>query len=418
MQRLKALGGVLDARQWRTLADIVRQETPDTPLHLTTRQDVEIHNLPADRVPDVQRALDDAGLTTQGACGDTLRNVVVCPCSGTKPDSVDLVPLAWQIRHRLEAEPGILSLPRKFKIALACGPDCGQPWIQDLGLVAERRSGVWGFRVCAAGSLGAHPGTGFGLFEWIPASDVLPLSVGLVRVFAEHGDRTNRRRARLRHVRERLGDEALFALARDALDTARSGEEWPGPCLPEVTDPFPASARLTFLNGDVSANALDALAALAGDDALCVRIGTLHQICIFARDEAALRAALDGRPALSDAAAPQPAIVACPGNRWCSRGLVDTNTLASRIRSELGDRVRSGATVCISGCPNGCSHAAVADIGLVGGVTRVDNERRDAYRLLAGGDMGRGPRLAEPVAEKLLPDAAIAAIAELLEDGE
>jgi len=415
MQRLKLLGGILTSEQWRTVAALVRDETPDSPLHLTTRQDVELHGLSAERVPPVQRVLADAGLATQGACGDTVRNVVLCPCAGTRPGTVALEPLAWQIRQRLEAEPGITALPRKFKIALACGPDCGQSWIQDLGLIAERRNGAWGFRVIVAGSLGAKPGTGMGLFEWMPAEDALPLAVALVRLFAEHGDRENRRRARLRHVRERLGDEAFTALARDALDVTRAAEAWPEPDLPDVTDSFPARAILTFQDGNVSVDALDALAALA-EAGLRVRIGTLHQVFVFARDEARLRRVLDAQPALAEAQRPQAAIVACPGNRWCSQGLVDTNALAGRIRSELGDRLPSDATVCISGCPNGCAHSGVADAGLSGRVTRVDGQPQDAFALAAGGDMGRGPRLAEPVAPKLLADDALAQIARVLEN--
>ena len=89
MQRLKVLGGRLSGTQWRVLGQIVRLYTPQTPLHLTTRQDVEIHNLTAEEVPHVQRMIDEAGLSCLGACGDTLRNVTCCPENGLVADTFD-----------------------------------------------------------------------------------------------------------------------------------------------------------------------------------------------------------------------------------------------------------------------------------------------------------------------------------------
>ncbi|MHC4985704.1 MAG: hypothetical protein ACYTFO_06055, partial [Planctomycetota bacterium] len=210
MQRLKVPGGRLTAEQWRTLADLTAQQTPTTPMHLTTRQDLEFHNLTDEQVPVVQQRLADADITSVGACGDTLRNVTVCPCAGAQSGTIDLMPLAAQIRQALEATDGIYDLPRKFKIALSCGPDCGQPWINDLGFIARHDDNGWGFTAIGAGSLGAKPGTGLRLFDRLEADDVLPLVQAAVAIFAEHGDRENRRQARLRHVRERLGDQAFL----------------------------------------------------------------------------------------------------------------------------------------------------------------------------------------------------------------
>jgi len=83
LQRLKISGGRLTSKQWRKLAEIAREFTPETPLHLTTRQDMEIHDLQADQIPEVQLGLESVGLTTFTAAGDTPRNIIVCPCSGT-----------------------------------------------------------------------------------------------------------------------------------------------------------------------------------------------------------------------------------------------------------------------------------------------------------------------------------------------
>jgi sulfite reductase (ferredoxin) len=411
MQRTKVLGGALDARGWRTLGAIARRLTQAAPLHLTTRQDVEIHDLSAKYVPEVQRTLGDAGLTTVGACGDTLRNIVVCPCSGTLSGRPDLEPLARRIGRVLEETEGVFSLPRKFKISLsACREGCGQPWIQDLGLVAEKGEGRWGFRVIGGGSLGPRPAAGILLHEWLPAEDVLPLVVSAVRFFAAHGDRANRRRARLRHVRERIGDEAFRQELADGLAAARSERSWPAVNLVEAGGGWGARLVLTFANGDVSPEAADALADLAETDGLKVRIAGHHRVIVFGRDSKSLRARVEKAGALRAAAQPQPSVVACPGKRWCSRALADTNGLADRIRERFTGALGPAQAVCISGCPNGCAHSHVADIGLVGVVRSEGGRPVDGYDLLVGGGMGRSARLARLEARKLCADEVILAI--------
>jgi ferredoxin-nitrite reductase len=103
-------------------------------------------------------------------------------------------------------------------------------------------------------------------------------------------------------------------------------------------------------------------------------------------------------------------VVACPGTRWCARALADTAGLARRIREEYSKALDPGATVCLSGCPNGCAHSGAADLGLVGGRAKRDGRRVEVWRVLAGGGMGRTPRLAEPVASGLTADEALAAL--------
>jgi sulfite reductase (ferredoxin) len=411
MQRVKVLGGALTGPQWRALAQIVREQTPTAPLHLTTRQDVELHDVAADRVGAVQTALAEASLTSLGACGDTLRNVTVCPCSGAAEGTADLAPLAWRIRALLESIEGIYSLPRKFKISLsACEDACAQPWINDLGFVAEQHDGQWFFRAVVAGSLGARPGTGMLYADRILAREVPALCLAAVTVFAAHGDRERRTRARLRHVRQRLGDDAFRALLDDAFDAARADHEWPDVELPEATGGLAARVTLTFANGDVTPAAADALAALTDRDDLAVRIANHHRVILLGPDEQVLREALSAHEVLADASRPQAAVVACPGKRWCSRGLTDTNGLADRIRAEVGGVLPAGTTVCISGCPNGCAHSGVADVGLNGGAATVEGERREVYDIRVGGGMGRDDRLGERIEQKAAVDRVIEVI--------
>jgi sulfite reductase (ferredoxin) len=409
MQRIRALGGNLTAGQWRAVAAVSQEFTPGTPLHLTTRQDVEVHDLPAALVPAAQQTLAQAGLTGLGAGGDTLRNTTVCPCSGAASGVPDLLPLARQVEERLAQVEGIFALPRKFKVSFsACEQACGRPWINDLGFVVHGRSGAWRFRVIAGGSLGPRPATGIQVFDALTPDDVLPCVVAMVRLFAEHGDREHRGRARLRHVRERVGDERFVAMAREALDVARKVGPWPRADLSAADGVFGGRKVLIFANGDVTPGQAAALADLAEREDLRVRVGLDHHVMIFGRDTASVARAVADHGGLERAATPQPSVVACPGTRWCKHGLIDTNEMADRIR-ELGmETLGSETTVRISGCPNGCAHSAVADVGLIGVRVREGEVSCGAYHLLTGGGVGRNKRLATPIARGVSAEALLA----------
>jgi len=119
MQRVRIPGGILSAGQWRVLAQIARQFTPATPLHLTTRQDMELHDLSAEEVPIAQQLLAKAGLTSLGSGGDTLRNIIVVPCSAGRTNEVpNLLPLAGAIEQALAVCEGIFALPRNSRFPL------------------------------------------------------------------------------------------------------------------------------------------------------------------------------------------------------------------------------------------------------------------------------------------------------------
>ncbi len=405
MQRVRIPGGRAEPRQWRALADIARRLTPNTPLHLTTRQDIELHDLSAEDVPPVQSALDDAGLTSVGACGDTLRNITLCPGAGLCAGSVDVAPAARAVHQALAGLEGLFAMGRKFKISLSgCGRGCARPWINDLAFVATDGA----FEVIGAGSLGAKPGAGIGLFERVEASHAPALAVAAVKLFMALGDRANRARARLRHVRERLGDEEFLSLLREGFESEKAARDWPDIELPPAGAAGEQQA-LIFADGDVTADAAEALGGIQDRPGLEVRIDVSHRVVVYGPAEQVSRLASE-HPALAAAAAEGAAIIACPGTHWCSRGLVDTRELAGRIRTELGDRL-AGRTVCISGCPNNCVHSAVADIGLVGRVGTANGKRQQLFDLFVDGGEGRTDRLAERIAGRMTRNEAINAVA-------
>ena len=408
MQRIRIPGGRLSADQWRGLAMLAAASEPARTLHLTTRQDVELHDLTPSEVGPIHRDLARWGLTTLAAGGDSVRNMTVCPCGGLRAGSVDLYPLAQTLDGVLASRQGVFSLPRKFKITLACSDECGQPWINDLGLVARKRDGQWGFRAIVAGSLGPKPATGLLLADWVAPADVPALVAAAVAFFADHGDRQNRRAARLRHVRERMGDASFAEAIRQEWDRQRR-LPWPSVELTETTHPAPHWRELSFANGIVSAAQAQALADLARQDGLHVRISCRHSVFVFAADAERLRRALAGQAALSQPAEAAVRIVACPGNRWCSRGLADTHALADRLRQALAGR-RITPVIRISGCPNGCAQSGVGEIAFSGASVAVEGGREDRFTLLVGGGDGRDNRLAQRATPALTVQQALAEV--------
>ncbi|MFW6146091.1 MAG: hypothetical protein ACOC7R_02015 [Planctomycetota bacterium] len=404
MQRVRISAGRVTGPQWRALAAIARELTPGEPLHLTTRQDFEIHGLTAETAPEAQRRMADAGLTGFGGGGDSIRNVTVCPCSGAAPGSPDLQPLATYLTGLLQSHPQAFALPRKFKVSLsACREAEALPWMQDVGLVARSADAGWAFDAAVAGSLGATPALGIAWPRPLAAADVPRFVLAALDLFARHGDRANRRKARLRHVRRRMGDEAFLAALAEQFEATAApagADEVP---IAAPARPLAARRRVAVPGGNLTPDVVDALADLADRDDLVVRLGIHQGIWVFAAGEATLDEALAPLPASWVGG---PIIVTCPGMRWCSRALADTQAMAHRLWEDLG-ALPVQAFVAISGCPNGCAHSAVADIGLFGGRTGPDDQRDDAFTVVVGGSARQSPRIGTVVERNATADEAI-----------
>jgi len=410
VKRILVLGGTLTGEQWRVIAALARKFTPTTPLHLTMRQNLELHDLRPAQIPAVQDALAEVNLATLGVCGPSLRNIPLCECSGVVAGRVDLASLALQIREMLSATEGIYSLPHKFKMAMSCSRECGQPWINDFALMAVKKDGQWGFCAIIGGTLGPRPEVAMPLVDWVEPSDVLPLVVAVVRVFVAEGGRDKNRGARLKHVRQRLGDEVFRGVVLKAFAEAKASSGWPKVELSEAPEGFSRRLVLTFPDGDVTAEAAEALGRLSDNDDLRVRFTNEQRVVVFGRDESLLRGEVAKLPALREAARPQPVVVTCAGRRWCRRALIDNNKLSARIRTELGGKLPPDAMVRVTACPVGCAHSAVAGVGMTGAIVQCDGNSQEACKLFIGGGKGRTGKLAKLVGDKIPVDKAIAEI--------
>lgn len=211
MIRVKIPAGHLDGRQIKRLADIADAFSPTGLAHLTTRQDVQFHYVPMERVPHLLRLLAEVGLTTREACGNSVRNVTACPLTGYIADELfDVQPYARAAYAFLVRNPFSQQLARKFKIAFSsCPEDCASTAIHDIGLVGRIRDEggreQYGFKVLVGGGLGSTPFTAEVLEEFVPVDRLLSVLKGIVDVFSDHGNRRNKTRARLKFVVHKQG---------------------------------------------------------------------------------------------------------------------------------------------------------------------------------------------------------------------
>ena len=227
MLRVKLPQGRADAAQLRALADVAERHSRGYG-HVTTRQNLQLHFLrPADLEPAMRR-LAEVGITTHGAGGNAVRNVVACAFAGVAADEVfDVTPYADAVTRHFLRHPLASSLPRKFKIAFeGCAEDHVASAIHDLGLRARLRTDgrreERGFAVTVAGGTSSLCTSGAPFLPFVPAADLLALAEALVRVFHARGDRVNKQRNRLKFLLRDLGLDAFRALVEEELARVRS----------------------------------------------------------------------------------------------------------------------------------------------------------------------------------------------------
>ena len=203
--------------------------------HITTRQNIQFHFVPLERVPEVMRDLAGVGLTTREACGDTVRNVQGCHLAGACPyEALDIQPWAEAAYRHFLRHPLAQRLPRKFKINFSgCATDCGQAMFNDVGVIGVSRTtddGVVerGFRVFVAGGLGATPHPALAIEDFTPREDLMATLEAILRVFSNHGNRDNKLRARMKWLVDTMGWDELQARILKERKFLLASSSWPG----------------------------------------------------------------------------------------------------------------------------------------------------------------------------------------------
>lgn len=454
MVRVRIPGGALAACQARAIADLSSRHGTGM-LYCTTRQDIQIHDVSLAETPTMLRRIFSAELTTKGGGGDSVRNIATCPLAGICPaERFDVTPCATATVNYLLSLPGSFTLPRKYKVAFSgCRADCALAQVNDLGFVAEVRNGQPGFIVYAGGGMGAVSRIADQMAEWIPAAEVIRYAEAGRQIFEKLGDRTNRRRARLRYVVESLGAEAFCGMLQDAV---RAGAEAGVPtCDADATPatapiPTPRGYReiLTFGDGPqffaqrqkgyltvpiwlplgkMSCRAMAALADIAEKFSAekALRLSRSQDLLLrFVREEdrEALRAALDAVPEIGCLRrSALHSFTSCVGATTCRIGLAPAPDTARACAAALDAAgidqvVLRDAHIHINGCANACAQHPVGAIGMFGVNTKVGEATVPGFRILLGARRGAGHTRFGSVAGALPADAVPAFIVDLLRD--
>ncbi len=435
MMRIKIPFGKISAEQLDVMADLA-EEYSDAILHVTTRQDIQLHFVHIEDSPDLMRRLAAVGITTREACGNSVRNVTACSYAGTcNTQAFDVTPYANALTFFLLGHDDTQDFGRKFKVAFSGCKDepCGLTNFHDLGLVAKIRDvggkSVRGFEYWVGGGLGSVPQPARLLAEFVTEEELMPLTQALCRVFGRLGEKDNRSRARLKFLVKKLGIDEFRRLVLEEREKLRPDPRWTDylsdlsateehpkkPGMPLAPDAAAggafaawrrtnvrqqaqsgyAVATITLPLGDMSSSQARAISDLArtytGDTLRATVDQNMLLRWVPEADLPALHAALlatglgePGAGTLSD-------VTACPGTDTCKLGISSSRGLAGELRRQLnvlGSEVPDAAKdlhIKCSGCFNACGQHHVADIGFLGVSRNVGGRRVPHFQLVVGG---------------------------------
>jgi sulfite reductase (ferredoxin) len=457
MQRIKVPFGGLNIEQMEVLAQLA-DEYSDGILHVTTRQDFQLHYVHIEDTPDLMRRLAAVGITTMEACGNAVRNVTACPRAGVcRGEAFDVTPYAKTMAFFLLGHEDTQDFGRKFKIAFSgCEHEaCALVRMHDLGLLARVKEidgrQVRGFTVFVGGGLGAIPYQAQVLAEFVTEDQILPLAQAVSRVFARLGEKKNRNQARIKFLVAKLGIEEFRRLVFEEMATLPHDDRWTSylETLPEYADeplkagfslngePLPEGFEDWYQTnvyqqrqrgyslvtvhlplGDITSRQMFQLADIArkyvGDN---VRTTVEQNIVLRWVADGDLPALYRELKAIGLGEAGAGTIVditSCPGTDTCKLGIASSRGLAGELRTRLAARSATlpdaikNLHIKISGCFNSCGQHHVADIGFFGNSRRSGNHKVPHFQVVLGGqweeNAGSYGLAVGAVPAKLIPD--------------
>jgi ferredoxin-nitrite reductase len=454
MIRIKVPGGVLSAEQAQVIGKIAidfangpisNPHFGNNFLDLTTRQDVQMHWIRMEDVPEIWRRLEEVGMTTVQACGDSARNVLCCPVSGLGRDEIlDAYPVAQAISDYFTGNREYANLPRKFKMSVTgCVEDCAQAEINDIGMLPARLEddATLGFNVRVGGGLSDGPRMASDIDVFVRPEEAVEVTRGIAQVFGELGDRENRWTARMRYLVQELGPEGF----REALEKRTSFELTPaGEDLtkhyrgdhvgvhPQKEDGL-YYVGLNVPVGRMSGEQFVEAGRLAGEYGGEIRLAT-DQNFIITRVREEVVETLLAEPLLEQYS-PTPGafergVVACTGSEFCRFGIVETKIRAVEWAREMDERVgdsigQEALRMHFSGCSASCAQPQIGDIGFRGETAKTKDAIVEGVDIGLGGSLGRDAAFidwvegAKPADD--VPDALVAVFEKFKEerrDGE
>lgn len=438
MVRIRIPNGLLKAHQARTIATLTDKYAKGV-ADITVRQNIQLHWVRIEDLPEVLESLWRAGLTTMGACGDVTRNITGCPVAGVDADELfDASPLAIELDKYFVGNADFRNLPRKFKVSLTgCQSWCSYPEINDVGLtgVLRNRGGEpeKGFSLRVGGGLSTDPHLGLKLNAFVGWNQVVPVVKAVGEIFRDADVlRQSREKARLKFLFLKYGWNAETFLAElhsrlgFELDPAEHEFAPADVYRDHVGIHRQKQAGYSFvgaavLRGRLSGTQLKAAAELAerfsGGELRTTIMQNLLFINVRNENATALAKELETL-GLQTAGSPFfRGTVACTGTEFCKLAITETKGFARWLVEELDERVpgfEQQLRINITGCPNSCGQHWIADLGLEGKKIKVDGQMRDAYYFCVGGAVGQFQSIARPVGYRCLASEVPDAIERLL----
>ncbi|RCW94069.1 HEPN domain-containing protein [Winogradskyella arenosi] len=432
MIRIKLPYGKVRSHQLRRIAE-VSDEYSRSRLHITTRQDIQIHYVDLNRTPELWAELERDNVTLREACGNTVRNVTASETAGIDVNEpFDVSPYADALFKFFLRNPICQEMGRKFKVSFsASDEDTGLSYMHDLGFIAKIENGVKGFKVMLGGGLGSQPRYADLFYEFLAADKIIPLMEGVLRVFDRYGERKSRAKARMKFLLKDIGLEAFKGLVEEEqtaiefktvpIDTSNYETSQP------VDTDFPAvnitneaayklwkstnvipqkqngyvAIGIKVLLGDFYTDKARLLADLVEQYAAGeIRLSLRQNILIpFVKEEGLpfFYSELEKLGFVEAGYNKAVDITACPGTDTCNLGIASSTGIAEElervIKAEYPQYLENGDLVIkISGCMNACGQHNMANIGFQGMSIRTkDKLVAPALQvLLGGGNLGDG----------------------------
>ncbi len=439
MMRIGLPNGMLTSSQLHAIADLTSQHARGL-ADITTRQNIQLHWLTIESLPEVVDALTEIGLSPKGACGDVVRNVTGCPLAGIDGhELLDASPLAKEIAEKLTANPEFYNLPRKFKVSVTgCPIWCSYPEINDVALTAVKRTVAdgaeeIGYSLRVGGGLSTEPHLAVRMNAFIPQNKAYDAVRAVCEIFREQDAlRENRTRARIKYLFMRHGWTAEQMLA--AIEEKLGYKFDPcdeGPIAEDVyrdhvgVHPQKQAGLsyvgATVINGRLNPEELHTLASLAetyGDGQLRATIGQ-NIVLVNIRNadvpmvvQELTRMGLEVEPTVFFRGA-----VACTGTEFCKLAISETKGFNKWLVGELEERLPGfdqALRLHVTGCTNSCGQSWIADLGLEGKKVKKDGKMIDAFYFCVGGALGEHAGIARQIGYRAAAEDCPEAIERLL----
>jgi sulfite reductase (ferredoxin) len=417
MMRIGIPSGRATSHQLRTIGALARAHGRNL-ADITTRQAIQLHWLTIESLPEIVDALDGIGLSPRAACGDVTRNVTCCPLAGIdKSELVDASPLALAISRELQGSNDFYNLPRKFKVtATGCPVWCTYPEINEIGLTAVRRGDEVGYTVRVGGGLSNEPHLGVRLDAFIRQDQAVQVARGIAELFrSQQSLRESRERARLKYLfmREGWTAERFLSELEDRIGFHLDPgvpDNPPDDVLRDHVGVHPQrqpglnSIGATVLRGRLSGEQLEGVADLADRlGAGEIRTTIMQNFIMTGVPAANTSDAVRGLGDLGltvEASSFWRGTVACTGTEFCKLAITETKGFARWLVEEMETRLPGfdqHLRLNVTGCPNNCGQAWIADVGLEGKKIKQDGQLVDAWYFSLGGALGLHAGLARQV---------------------